>query len=75
VKKSLKNIDLLIPFSDEGRKLMNRINALKNDRHNIAHGMLLDIYADSFDIQKFTYKKYTYNDQKNTYQRLPSSWK
>ena len=64
VKKALKDSNVLLPFSDEGRKLMNRINVLKNDRHNLSHGMLLDIYTDSFDIQKFEYKKHTYDDKK-----------
>jgi len=66
VKKALKNSNALLPLRDEGVKLMKRINDLKDSRHNLTHGMLLNIYPNSFDIQKFNYKESTFDDEKIT---------
>ncbi len=66
IKKALKDSDALRPLSNDGIKLMNKINTLKNSRHNLSHGMLLNIYSTSFDIQKFNYKERTFNDMKIT---------
>jgi hypothetical protein len=65
VRKALNNTEMpLLPFKDEGEKLMDRIQNLKDVRHNITHGMLVDMDKDSFDIQKFKYDKRTFDDLK-----------
>jgi hypothetical protein len=67
IKKALRDTDsdYLRSLSKSGTKIMNKINAIKDSRHNLTHGMLLNIYPKSFDIQKFNYKK-SFDDVKIT---------
>lgn len=65
IKKALKDSDVLRPLSNDGIMLMNKINALKDSRHNLSHGMLLNIYPNSFDIQKFNHGN-SFDDKKIT---------
>lgn len=66
IRKALNNIDSLFQFKDEGSIVMDHINDLKEARHTITHGMLIDMGQDSFDIHKFKFDKRTFDDLKIT---------
>lgn len=57
LRKSLQNINGLSSFKDRGLLLMDRTTKLSKERHNMAHGVIIDATNTSLIIAKYDAKE------------------
>lgn len=57
MRKCLHNVPLLIPFKEQILPITDRIKTLANERHDMIHGIIIEISDNNITFAKYDVKK------------------